>query len=391
MAQFGGSLLLRAIVCVPVGATALALGSAAGYGETFAALFAPLFAATVADGVGTLAASVCQARGRVATSALIQVARNLLRGAALAVVALGGGGAVQLAVLFAFASVAGAVPAVVVACGGERLPLRFADVRPAVRTALPFGAAILATIVHGQADTLLLGAFAGDGDVGRYHASMRFVLLLQMVPQVVAAAAAPLAFRTGLAGIEPSARIYRLKMTALAPLGLLASLFLLGCGDTIVGLCLGERFRGAGSLLIALAPVVFVKFATSAMGGTLAAIDRQHRLALGTWAALALNVAIGCAVMPAWGAMGAVAATLVSETVLMVLLARELARAGMDLAFARVLRHPCAAAVAAGLAALLVAPRWAAIVAAIVAAALAFVRPTPEERLLLRAAAGGPS
>lgn len=387
--HFGASLLLRIVTFVPVALATLAIGLAAGYGETFAELFLPLFVAAVADGVGNLCASACQAQDRMATAALLQVSRNLLRGAALVGTLALGGGSLSLAVAFAIASILGTIPAIGLVTRGQRLPMQFADLLPTVRTALPFGLAILATILHAQVDVALLGIFAEDDEVGRYHAAARFVLLLQMVPQVVQVASAPLAFRTGLLGLEPSARIYRVKITALALLGLVATLVLVTQGDWIVASCLGEKFRGSELLLIALAPVVFVKYVSSSLGNTLSALNRQDRLTLGCWIALAVNVALSLWWMPTEGAMGAVLATLVSETLLLVFLAFHLLQAGLDLAWVRVFWHPFLAAATGGLATLFWSPRAGLPVAMLVLLLLLWLRPTDEERLLLRTSRGG--
>lgn len=389
--HFGASLLLRAWTMLPVAAAALGIGALADYGTAFTTLFVPLFVAAVADGVGNLCASACQAQERMATSALLQVARNVLRGVALLATVLGGGGPLTLALTFAAASVLGAIPAVLVVLQRQRLPLPGRDVLPAVRRALPFGLAILATMLHAQSDVGLLRLYAGDGEVGLYHASTRFVLLLQMLPQVVAVATAPLSFRTGLLGIEPSARIYRIKITALASLGLLASLLLATNGDWVVQLCLGPKFQGSEVLLVALAPVIFVKFVSSSLGDTLAAISRQKLLSLGCWLALAANVGANLLLLPAHGAMGAVIATLISETLLMAFLAVNLLLAGLDLAWGRVLRHPVAAAAIAGAVAVLLSPRLAAPAAATAVLLCLWLRPTEEERLLVRRGRGGPA
>lgn len=387
--QFGASLLLRAFTFVPVALLAIGGGLVVGYGTDFVALFVPLFVAAVADGIGNLCSAACQSQERMATSAVIQVSRNLLRGAALFGTLAVGGGPLVLSVSFAIASVLGLWPALRQVAQGRSIPCRRADLGPALRAAAPFGLAILATILHSQIGVALLGIYATDDEVGRYHASARFVLLLQMLPQVVAMASAPLAFRTGALGVEPSARLYRVKITALAMLGLLAALVLSSQGDWLVATCLGDKFRGSEVLLIALAPIVFVKFVSSSLGDTLSAISRQDRLSLGCWLALFVNVAVSLLLMPTIGAMGAVVATLASESFLLLFLAVNLLLAGLDLAWRHVLGHPLVIAVAAGVTAALATPRLAAPVAFAVAVLLLWLRPTQEERLLLRRDRGG--
>lgn len=380
--QLGASLLLRLVMAVPVGAVALAIGRLADYGPMFTWLFVPLFVATLADGAGTLAASACQARERMAAAAMLQIGRNLLRGGALVVVLLCGGGALALATTFAIASLAGVAPALHTALRGAPLRLRRELLGPTLRDALPFGATVLGTIVQAQIGTALLATFADDTEVGCFHAAARFVLLLQMIPQVVAMASAPLAYRTGVAGIAASAAIYRMKLSALAPLGLLATLFLATHSDRMVGMLLGRGFLPAGPLLMALAPIVFLKFANSCLGDTLSALARTSRLGIGCWLAVAVTVVAGLVLAPTHGALGIALASLLAEVVLFAFLTVQLAATGLDLAWRQVLPHTLLAAVAGGLTALF-APAWAAPVAAAVIALLALLRPTAEERQLL--------
>lgn len=381
---FGASLRLRWVTFVPVGAAGLAFGMLAGYGGSFALLFPPLFVAAVADGVGNLAGAACQAEDRMGTAARLQFGRHLLRALALLLTLVVRGDAACLAFAYGAASLAGSALAIHAVTRGKSLPDAPGDLWPTVRAALPYGTAILATILHAQIDVALVGLWWDEGEVGQFHAAARFVLLLQMVPQIVSVASAPLAYRTALDGLAPSARIYRVKCTALAMLGLLATILLATHGDLVIRICLGQRFQGCEALLIGLAPVVFVKFLSSTLGDTLSALSRQHLLSIGCWIALGVNLLAGCWWIPTHGAAGAVLATLVSETVLLVFLAVQLLLAGLDLAFRRLLLHPLLVCATAGAVLLVAGPHVAVLAAVLMTALLVLVRPTVEERLLLR-------
>ncbi len=372
-AQLGGALLLRALAAVPVGLGALGIGMACGYGTSFAELLPALFVAALADGAGTLASAACQAEERMATAALLQVARNLLRGAALVAALLAGGGPHALALTFALASVVGAMVAVRVAAHGRAVPLHPRQLQPTLRAALPFGAAILATGLQAQIGVLLLGMFDDEAAVGRYHAALRFVLLLQMLPQVVAMATAPRAFRAGLGDRATVQHLYQQKLTALAPVGLLAALALATGSEWVVGHCLGPKFAGSAPLLLALAPVPFVKFVASALADTASALGRQRAYAVGCWLALAVQVAAALALIPRFGPVGVATAVLASEVFLLLYLASVVAATGVPLAWVTTLRPALCATTAAALATAVAGP-WAAVPAAVVCLALLAAR-----------------
>lgn len=379
--QLGAALLLRALTALPVGLFALAIGLGCGYGAAFAELLPPLFVAALADGVGNLASAACQAEERMATAALLQVVRNLLRGMAVLVTLWCGGGPHGLAAGFAAASVFGALAALRVTARGRRLPMARAELLPTVRAALPFGAAILATSLHAQLGIALLGSLDGDAAVGRYHAALRFVLLLQMLPQVVALATAPRAFRDGVRDPAAVFRIQRLKLAALAPLGLLAALTLASGSSWLVEQCLGSSFAGSAPLLFALAPLPFVKFVTSALADTVSAIGRQRLHSLGCWLALGMHAILAMVAIPRLGSLGTALAALLSEGFLLVFLAAALDSARAPGAWGGVLRHSLWAATAAAAAAVLT-PRLALPAAAVTLATLMVWSPSAEERQL---------
>lgn len=389
---FVASLWLRLFAAVPVGAAGLAVGWLCGFETTFAPLFVPLFAASLADGVGTLCSSVCQVQQRVAVASVLLLSRNLLRAAALLVTLCCDGGAAALAWSFAAASLLGTIPAIAIARGGRRLPSSRGDLLPTLRHALPFGLSVQAALLQANVGVALLGAFHPADEVGRYHAASRFVLVAMLVPQVVAMASGPLSYRIGLRGTAGYGAFHRVKTSALALLGMLGTLTMLTAAGPLTQWCLGPKFAGTEPLLVATGPLLLVKFLSSSLADALSAVGRLRRLVVGMTLALALQVVAALAWMPEHGALGAVAATVVSETFLLVFLAATLHLAGLDLAPVAVLAHPLVAAGAAALALVAAGPQFALPAAVVTAIALVLRWPTPEERLLLArpVAAAGP-
>ena len=380
---FGASLAWRGILLGPVGLVAWAMATLLGQPSAVFPLLLPLVLATACDGVGTLCAAAFQAKERMAASALVLIGRNLLRGVALLAVVGCGGGPLALAWAFFAAALIGALPwlgSLRIAVG---MQVVLAALRPTLWEALPFGISIFATVLHGQIDIALLGTCADSAEVGRYHASSRFVFLAQMLPQVVATATAPLSYKKGLVGLDASAQVYRIKATAFAALGLIATLALVVHGEWVVRSVLGVKYAGAEVLLVMLAPVIFVKFLASALVDTLGAIGRQGVLGFACTLALCVNVVANLLLDPSYQAMGAAAATLVSETVLLGVLAVAVHRAGIALAFGRILLHPLLAVTAAAVAHRWLGPGATVITLVLVLFLLCSLRGRVEERLLL--------
>jgi O-antigen/teichoic acid export membrane protein len=380
---FGAALLLRALLTLPVGVLAFAVSAWIGHPQEVLALLPALYLATCCDGVAAQCASAFQAWERMGTAAAITVLRNLLRGVALLCGLLLDAGPGTLGLLFLAASVLATMPALWLVLRRTHLEFHRADLWPVLRDALPFGSAIVATILHAQIDVAMLGAFCGPEDVGQYHAGMRFLVLAQLVPQVVAMASAPLSYRVAVDGLQPSAHVYRIKATALALLGLAGTLLLATHGELLVQLCLGSRYAGSAPLLVAAAPALFVKFLASALGDTLGAIGRQRVLSIGCWSALLVNVGANLWLLPELGTTGAVLAMLISQTFLLGVLCAGVLWSGIPLAFRSVLAHPLWIAAAAGFG-WAVSGNLASVLAATCIGAALLVRwPTREERVLL--------
>lgn len=386
----GACVLWRALLSLPVGLAGFAACALAGYSAGVLWLFVPLYLAAVCDGVCTLCSAVFQAREEMSRSSTILLGRNLMRAAALTTAVLTGSGPETIAMAFLAASAVGAAASWSMVRRRTSVSYVWSGMGGVMKESLPFGLAIIAVLLHMQVDVAMLGQMRGESEVGLYHAGMRFIVLAQMVPQTIAMVTAPRAYRIGLRGTVASSGFYRVQATALAMLGLVGSLVLALHGEFLVRLGLGSRYDGAAVLVIAVAPVMFIKFLSSPLGDALASIGRQHRLTIGYWLALAVNVVANLFLIPARGASGAVIATIVSESSLLAFLVITATTSGLHLRWASVMRHPLIVAVAALIlffASLALMPRSAQPLvlplAVLVYAWLVWRRPTEEERVLL--------
>jgi O-antigen/teichoic acid export membrane protein len=382
LGQHGGAALRwRLMAFVPTLLIGLGIGQLAGFDARFLLLFLALLLAAVVDGAVALLAAICQVQGRLRVAAALQVGRNLCRAIAVLATVAVGGEAVALALAFAAASLPMLWLGLRFVRSTSALDFCLEHLRPTLRAAWPFGFAGFGTIVHGQVAIALLGLCADEVEVGGYHAAVRFLLLLQLLPQIVATALAPIAYRQAREGIAATTRIYRLKLSALSLVGVLAAVGLAAASDELVGCTLGDAFAATTPLLALSAPVVFLKFVNSCLGDALSEVGRTDRLGRSYWLAAATQLAGALPLLATYGAYGAVLLVIIGEIALTLCLAGALAREGFALHWRQLLVRPLAiAAIAAG-SAVWLGP-WSFVVACTVAAASIWWRPSAEELAL---------
>lgn len=173
-------------------------------------------------------------------------------------------------------------------------------------------------------DTILLGAFVGDADVARYRAGSELARLLQYARTQVSSAFVPLASRYLLRGqrAELQALLSSLPRTLCRGGFLLAGILsplavplLPALLDIAVPDGAATSFLPFVSLLL-LGHVVVAAFALS--GNTLILAGHQRAILINSAIMTAVNLALGLALIPRFGSVGAATATLVAMTVAMV-------------------------------------------------------------------------
>ena len=295
-------------------------------------------------GLGTLGwpyLAVLAGRAAFARVAAVELASALLGTVCLIGALLLGGG------------VPGILTAHVVAAGAAALvarafthPSRRDRRRPAlrlrdlVRQAAPFGATAAAQSLYTRLDVLLLGQLASSRAVGLYSVAYKAPNLLTYVGSTVAGPLFPLMAQTGTTE-NPVA--FQRALRALGVTGPAVALALSGLAAPILGLLYGSEYEAAAPLLVLLVWSAAANWLYAPL-----AVALQARRCEGWWlagliAALAVNAAGNLWMIPRWGALGAAAATLVSELVLVAI--------GTGLLAARLRILPAWRAAAGGLAA----------------------------------------
>lgn len=181
-----------------------------------------------------------------------------------------------------------------------------------LRESWPLTASGWAIIAQAYADQLVIGTFLGAEDLGQYAAAMRLVSALAFVPMVIHTVSAPEIARAK----RDDEILYRRRLHSLYRvmfgtfLAMALPLILLGPWVTLR--LYGGSYTGAAALLPWLAlRLFFTNFGVAR--GIFLTNDGLLRFGLLTAIAGAVtNVALNLALVPRWGAWGAIAAAMAS-------------------------------------------------------------------------------
>lgn len=381
---------LRIVLTVAGVALATLFAVAAGYDRV-------MIAGTALAGLGVLLVNV-QATAmmplsvelRMGSLTSFEVARQALT--LVGVAALGLAGASLLPFFAVQAAVgAGVLLATPLVMGGVRSLAAGLDRDTAwrlVREALPLAIAIAMNVVYLRLVLILLSLTADETTTGLFGTSFRVFEMLIGIPVVLLTVALPV---LSVAGAEDRERlrygVRRLTEVALLA-GLLCALMAFALADPAIRLIAPDDYDGAAPILRIQAWALVPLFVGQVLVLTLVAMSRQRDVAVANAGALVVVLVLGAVLSHTSGGEGAAVATVVTETLLTLALAVQLARADRTVAPGLTWAWRHVVAIAAGLAplAFLGLDSWLGAVAAglaFVVAALAVRAVPPEVALAL--------
>lgn len=329
-----GSLIALRLIITPVG-VALAVGFAvvAGYDGT-------LVAGTVLGGLGVILVNL-QATAmtplavelRLRRLTCVEVLRNVvtLTGVFLLVVA----GATLLpffAVQITVGVVVLAVTPTVLGRGARLRPtLDWPMWRQLARDALPVAVALAMNVIYFRVLVVEMSLIAAEDQVGFFATSFRTIEVLLTLPVVILSTALPVLAVAHDADRE-RLRYGVQRLTEIAVLVAIPVILALAIPATpLVQLLGGSQYAGAGQVLTVQSLSLLALFLGQAWQIVLIAMRLQRGVAIANAVALAAVMALGVALIPAYGALGAAWAAVIGESVLALCLLGALAAAGRDM------------------------------------------------------------
>lgn len=268
----------------------------------------------------TLSGAAVQIDKGLPAAARLRMLQHLTRAAVVVSVAVAGTATLETLAPALLAGYA-AVSVTVFVVTTKRLGLRRVPARPRWKQAkegLPYAGVLVSLAIQEDSDKVFLVRFADPVDAGLYAAAYRLVQL-GFIPISALMGSSHPRFLTRTAGLRNEHLRRALRYTGPTALyGVVATLAVVIFAP-VVPQVLGEEFEGTQLLLAVLAPLILLRtlslFPLNALLGL-----RRLRLRLAVIVATtAVNVAMNAALVPLLGVPGAVASTLVTEAVLVVL------------------------------------------------------------------------
>jgi len=130
----------------------------------------------------------------------------------------------------------------------------------------------------------------------------------------------PLASRLYVTSRREYEALYHHALNVSILIGLPAAAGLALIAPKLIALVFGEDFAASSSILRLLAGVLFLTYLRSILNPFLISCDRQADITKSQWIAALVNVVGNLVLIPTFGIKGAAAATLISETLLVLLL-----------------------------------------------------------------------
>ncbi|HVL90646.1 MAG TPA: flippase [Actinomycetota bacterium] len=330
--------------------------------------------AMIFDGIARIqfAAFVAWERMRLETIATALQETMFLVGAVIAVGL--GGGPVGAMIAFLASRFVGALIAWITAslrCRTLLLPAWHGGfaVRSAV-SATPFAAADTLKLVQMRGDAVLLGLMKGPAAVGLYQACTSLVMHWNVLARSLNHAVYPRMSRAWPAHPTRFARYRDASNRSLAMIGLPVAIGGALLAADILHALYGPKFARATLAFQILVLVVPIRMMSNTLSLSLAACDRQRQRTKAIALAASANLTLNLALIPIWSYLGSAAATLATETGLLVGYALQLRPAIGSSRMMQAIALPATACVP--LAAAVMATRSAPLVVPMLAGALAY-------------------
>ena len=223
----------------------------------------------------------------------------------------------SLALSYAIATAIGALAAIIILKSEFKTIISKFDknlIVPIIGSAWP----ILLTGIIGalmfNTDIIMLGWWKTAEEIGVYSASQKIVLLLYALPAILASAFFPALSR--LIGKGDNNKIKELMEKSVSVVFFIAVPLAIGgviLGKPIIELIYGKEYLPSVPIFQILIATSFIIFPSTLIANALVAYNQQKKLGLYTAIGAGANVALNAVMIPLYGAIGAAAATFISQ------------------------------------------------------------------------------
>ena len=198
-----------------------------------------------------------------------------------------------------------------------------------MRLSVPFLMAALLYALYARIDIVMLHHLVGAAETGQYAVGFRVIETSFVICSMVGIAIFPELAAGGRDGGPERRRLFGAACRWLAALGGLVSVGLMVAGDQLITLVFGADMTQAGDLLRVMALLAVIAYVKEPFWRLLIVQGREKLQMYIQGSAVILNIVLNLLLIPRYGAYGAVAASLISESLMLVGFAIAVSRQGL--------------------------------------------------------------
>lgn len=191
--------------------------------------------------------------------------------------------------------------------------------RYAVRAAFPYAAMSVLGVVYLRIDLIMLDLLLPGAEVGLYASAYRILEILSVLPALVMGVLFPRLARLQESELGGARMLYLTATRLLAWLGLSVAAVVVALSRPIIQSLYGHNYEAAAPLLVVLAVAVALLYWHAPNVAALLASNRLHVVVALSFGTAGFNVLLNILWIPQYGAMGAAAATAISEALSLVI------------------------------------------------------------------------
>lgn len=213
-------------------------------------------------------------------------------------------------------------------------------IKNTIKISLPLGMLSIFGLIFVRIDTIMLSIMDSFDVVGWYNAAYYLVLGFKPIPYLFINALVPVMSIYYINSKKSLNLMYEKAFKYLFILGLPLAIGLTLLADKFIILFYGQQYFNSIIALQILAWDVLLIFSYSALGGLLISIDRQNAMAGLLGLTALINVILNLILIPSYSYIGAAAATIITEVILLILYAVYISKTYYKLPFHKIVIRP---------------------------------------------------
>jgi O-antigen/teichoic acid export membrane protein len=259
--------------------------------------------------------------GKMKIESIVTAIANLIFVIALLILVQFKSSAIEVTILFMVAKLVFLVSSIFVQIKSYNFDYKFYsykhnDYLQQIALNFPYSVQLIVSVLYFQVDTLIIGLFLNNYDIGIYQSSMRIVSGLLVINAIFSNAYLPYISNLTQKQIVKINKKYTGLMFGLGVI-VAGGQYLLA--DYLISFLYGEAYKEAIIILQMLSFMVLSRYIGVSYSVVLTVLDKQYLRAIAVCVALLLNVILNVILVPLFDLSGAVAASTITNVALLIL------------------------------------------------------------------------